>query len=248
MKKFAAQIAAAALALGFVAAAGAWEGPTQPAPQGNVPAPINVGALAQSKSGSLGVGGLGVFGRGFFSSAPDYSLAAPLTLGVNGAVGASQYCDQNGQNCVTTIGAASSTAVSGGQNLVYINPDSTDFAPLECVRGVNYLIDPITFSATSATTYTTKKLALLKPGSWRLTGTGFLRNRNRSSDHAQTLRVSTVLDGAVTHLLNNTIDEGFYTNSVSGSLSVPSAKTMEIQVSIRNNRLNGGSVVVWCVS
>jgi hypothetical protein len=99
--KFTKQLLLAALALGFVAAAGAWQGPTQPAPQGNVPAPVNVGKAAQSKEGTLGVGGLGVFGRGFFSTGAAYALPANLQLGVNGAVGASQYCDETGTRCIT---------------------------------------------------------------------------------------------------------------------------------------------------
>lgn len=36
----------------------AWTGPTQTAPAGNTPAPINVGAATQSKSGILSLGGL----------------------------------------------------------------------------------------------------------------------------------------------------------------------------------------------
>ncbi len=36
----------------------AWTGPTQAPPDGNVPAPINVGSSSQYKSGALGIGGL----------------------------------------------------------------------------------------------------------------------------------------------------------------------------------------------
>lgn len=106
MKTFFKQLLALALALGFVAAAGAWQGPAQEPPAGNVAAPVNVSSGAQSKQGTLGVGGLGVFGRAFVSPAAGYALPANLQLGVNGAVGASRYCDQNGQNCVTTLGGA----------------------------------------------------------------------------------------------------------------------------------------------
>jgi hypothetical protein len=36
----------------------AWQEPTQPPPQGNVPAPINIGNNSQYKSGALGIGGI----------------------------------------------------------------------------------------------------------------------------------------------------------------------------------------------
>lgn len=41
----------------------AWTGPTSAAPNGNVAAPINVGATDQVKNGNLGVNGLAVFGN-----------------------------------------------------------------------------------------------------------------------------------------------------------------------------------------
>lgn len=56
------------------------------------------------------------------------------------------------------------------------------------------MINPIVYSAASASTYTDKKLAILKPGNWKLTGSGFLRIRNIDSGSSQTLRVSTVMD------------------------------------------------------
>jgi hypothetical protein len=45
----------------------AWVGPSSNPPNENVPAPINVGSVAQVKTGSLGVGGLAVFGDSIFS-------------------------------------------------------------------------------------------------------------------------------------------------------------------------------------
>lgn len=56
----------------------AWTGPTQTAPNGNVDAPVNLSALSQVKLGGLSV----------------------ASLLATGGVGASQYCDVNGQNCV----------------------------------------------------------------------------------------------------------------------------------------------------
>jgi hypothetical protein len=101
VKKIAQQIIFAALALGFVGAAGAWTGNSQVPPAGNTPAPVNVSTNAQSKDGTLGVGGLGVFGRGFVSNDSGYALASRLQFGVNGSVGAAEYCDESGERCVT---------------------------------------------------------------------------------------------------------------------------------------------------
>jgi hypothetical protein len=95
------QILIAGLALGFVGAAGAWTGNSQTPPAGNTPAPVNVSSVRQSKQGILGVGGLGVFGKAFVSDNTGYSLASRLQFGVNGSVGAAEYCDETGEKCVT---------------------------------------------------------------------------------------------------------------------------------------------------
>ena len=51
-----------ALIIGLgIAYAMAWTGPTQGPPNGNVPAPVNVGNIAQTKMGTLIVGGPGLF-------------------------------------------------------------------------------------------------------------------------------------------------------------------------------------------
>ncbi|MES2409081.1 MAG: hypothetical protein V4509_02130, partial [Patescibacteria group bacterium] len=81
-------------------------------PNGNTPAPINVSALAQDKLGVLTVGGLGVFGPTLITSTAGYVLPTSLSLGVNGKVGATAYCDEKGNNCVTTLGGASAISVS----------------------------------------------------------------------------------------------------------------------------------------
>lgn len=100
----------------------AWTGPVGTPPSGNVAAPINVGASSQNKTGVLGLGGLAVFGKTLLTEATGYTLptAKPsMLLGVNGAIGAAEYCDQNGMNCVTTLGGSSGTSVSsGGQPIV----------------------------------------------------------------------------------------------------------------------------------
>jgi hypothetical protein len=108
------RLVVAALALGAVAYAGAWSGPTQPPPGGNAAAPVNVSASAQSKQGTLGVGGLGVFGRAFVAAAGGYALPGNLALGVAGNVGADAYCDRSGLNCVATLGGGGAPAAAGG--------------------------------------------------------------------------------------------------------------------------------------
>ena len=47
----------------------AWTDPTEPPPNGNVAAPINVGSIAQVKNGGLGVNTLTVFGNSLFGGA-----------------------------------------------------------------------------------------------------------------------------------------------------------------------------------
>jgi len=47
----------------FTMFVGAWTGPSQTAPAGNVSAPINVGSTDQVKNGNIGVNGLAVFGN-----------------------------------------------------------------------------------------------------------------------------------------------------------------------------------------
>ena len=92
----------------------AWSGPPSgtTAPDNNVAAPVNISDILQNKAGVLGLGGLSVFGVEQISTTT-YSLPSNLSLGVNGAVGATQYCDANGQNCV-----ASNLLASGGGSSV----------------------------------------------------------------------------------------------------------------------------------
>lgn len=95
-----------------------WSAPTQTAPNGNTPAPINVGTLAQDKAGVLTLGGLGVFGSALITSTAGYTLPTSLQFGVNGKVGAKEYCDEKGENCVATLGGASGSTSSGGKAVV----------------------------------------------------------------------------------------------------------------------------------
>lgn len=60
-------VLALVITLGVTYAYAAWVGPTSAPPDGNVDAPINVGAVDQIKDGGLGVNTLAVFGNGAFS-------------------------------------------------------------------------------------------------------------------------------------------------------------------------------------
>lgn len=86
-------------------------------PNENVKAPISISSVSQTKEGKLGVFGLGVFGQTLMnkSATSSYELNVSnrpdLTLGVNGKIGADEYCDKNGLNCVTTLGG---TTTGGG--------------------------------------------------------------------------------------------------------------------------------------
>lgn len=121
-----------------------------------------------------------------------------------------QLCIEGSVLVVDTQSSSSGSSSSSPSNLVYINPDNTNFAPLACTPGVNYMINPIAFSATSATAYTTQKVAVLSAGNWRVKGTGFLRNRNIDSGRNHILRASTVIDGTTTHIYTNSVDTGIY--------------------------------------
>ena len=87
-------------------ASSTWVDATVPPTGNNVDAPINSSSTSQSKIGALliatGAGitqGLTVLnGQVVFGST---TATSSLLLGVNGAIGATKYCDQNGNNCVT---------------------------------------------------------------------------------------------------------------------------------------------------
>lgn len=82
----------------------AWTSPTQTAPNGNTPAPLNVGTTTQDKIGILRTIGFKSWGPAVIASSTvdTYLLPTSLLFGVNGNVGAKQYCDENGQNCSST--------------------------------------------------------------------------------------------------------------------------------------------------
>ncbi|MES2409085.1 MAG: hypothetical protein V4509_02150 [Patescibacteria group bacterium] len=111
----------------------AWTAPTDTPPNGNVAAPINVSNLAQDKAGVLTTGGLGVFGSALITSTAGYKLPTTLQLGVNGKVGATAYCDQNGNNCVATLGGGGGASVgTGGTDWKDISLSDTSDYNLSC--------------------------------------------------------------------------------------------------------------------
>ncbi len=103
-----------ALVVGLsVSYAFAWTGPTLTPPNGDVPSPINVGASTQTKSGPLKVGGMRSFLPAYinYDSSVDLSSKGTafqtLSLAINGKIGATAYCDQDGNNCSGSSGAPS---------------------------------------------------------------------------------------------------------------------------------------------
>jgi len=100
----------------------AWSPPTAPPPADNTPAPINVGMIKQEKDGIFGSKGFYSLGTGWFSTSTRASWPpANLTLGINGAVGATQYCDDNGANCktMTELGGGSTGSVPAGAVMAF---------------------------------------------------------------------------------------------------------------------------------
>lgn len=106
-----------------VAYAQVWNPAPPSPPVGNTPAPVNVGGSFQRKLGALDVAGVLTGTRAIFSDRIGIRDAAPdpgLLLDVEGRVGATAYCDQNGANCVTA------SVLGGGTNAgnLYRCPDA----------------------------------------------------------------------------------------------------------------------------
>lgn len=101
--------------VGVLLAAGvssAWTVPVGSPPTNNISAPINVSSSTQNKLGALGLNILSIFQQGQVSTS-SYSVPSSLLFGVNGAMGAAQYCDQNGQNCSTSLGGPTGNLPKG---------------------------------------------------------------------------------------------------------------------------------------
>ena len=103
----------------------AWTGPTAAPTGGNVSAPVNVGLSNQTKAGSLRLAGIRTSLASYinFASSADLTTkGAPfnaLSLAVNGSVGATEYCDQNGENCTTTLGGGGGGTCTAAAGSVY---------------------------------------------------------------------------------------------------------------------------------
>ena len=107
-----------ALTLALVAnfAYGQWADPTGAPPTNNAAAPVNVGISNQIKDGGLGVNALSVFGSAYIQGSDPANLPkGVVTLEVDGIVGATAYCDQNGQNCLSLGTANTGTGLGESQ-------------------------------------------------------------------------------------------------------------------------------------
>ena len=92
-------------AVGMVVHAAPWADPTATPPGNNAAEPINISNSGQAKSGGLMVntGGalIGLIVQNGSMGIGDVTPDAGLKLDVEGKVGATEYCDQNGENCRT---------------------------------------------------------------------------------------------------------------------------------------------------
>jgi hypothetical protein len=112
--------------ISLAGASSAWKNPTATPPGNNIDAPINVGTDTQDKAGALRVTGFRSFFDAIFDTKVEVgttgNIPSALNLLVHGKVGAGAYCDENGQNCVTSTGiaVASSTSSSNTSGTVKV--------------------------------------------------------------------------------------------------------------------------------
>ena len=103
----------------------AWVAPSGTPPTGNVGAPINTSDSLQEKIGPFITKGFrnknatvldGTVGIGvpYTGTPPVAQISAGLNLDVEGKVGATEYCDQNGNNCKTISEISNSVGDFGG--------------------------------------------------------------------------------------------------------------------------------------
>lgn len=130
--KVSASIAVAVLLLG-AGVAFAWTGPSEAPTGGNVAAPVNVGSTAQTKSGTLGVNGLAVFGNTLLSGSSRYlnwgTTAGDSGYGLRDNGGTIQYKNSGGNwtsfsggGTWTTSGDDIYAANSGNVGIGVTNP------------------------------------------------------------------------------------------------------------------------------
>ena len=119
---------AIASAASYVGAA--WNNaPVNPPPADNVATPLNVGTTTQNKDGSLTFLGFRSWGPATIVNDPSDSfnvdVITPLLLAVNGPVGATEYCNENGENCSPEVPVIPNC--SDGQILIYKGNDETGY-------------------------------------------------------------------------------------------------------------------------
>jgi len=102
----------------------AWTGPTAPPPNGNVPAPVNVGSSDQVKNAGLGVNYLAVFGNILLSGIGNYlnfgSTSGTSGYGIRDSAGTLEFKNSGGswgslQSIVYNLGGG--IWVSSGNNI-----------------------------------------------------------------------------------------------------------------------------------
>jgi len=104
----------------------AWSPPLADPPNDNVDAPINIGTNDQVKNGGLSVDALAVFGNQYVEDSLTVgttSLSQNLSVDVDGRVGATEYCDENGENCVPASSLGGSGSPSGIPYTIYYGYD-----------------------------------------------------------------------------------------------------------------------------
>src|SRR5271168_3225161 len=117
-----------------VSYASTWVAPTATPPSGNPDAPINIGTTGQTKLGGLslalgsGVGigldvvnGISLFNTTSISSIQNSGTAS---VAAAGPIDAPEYCDQNGQHCVTLSASSTFTPVPQAPTASSISPSS----------------------------------------------------------------------------------------------------------------------------
>ncbi len=101
-----------------VGAMAAWNEPTQAPTAGNPDAPLNVSNTGQSKGGNLVVNGnnqyqnalLAPFGAVVVGDATPETAPGQLKVDVEGKIGGTQYCNENGTQCFTVANLCSHVA------------------------------------------------------------------------------------------------------------------------------------------
>jgi hypothetical protein len=140
----------------------AWTSPSATPPNANVPAPVNVGLNYQIKQGKLGLFGPDTALR--VSKVDSYvptnvPLLSTLLVGVNGKVGAAEYCDERGENCIDLGNLPNVT-----------NTNTNTNSSTTCSYRQKVVIEPLYLSASN--NKTSSKEFTIPAGQWKITGQG----------------------------------------------------------------------------